>query len=48
MNDMKAKEIMGLLLVGVVMVGILFIGASRVEKIENGGMVLVNQNEMDR
>lgn len=45
---MKTKEIMGLLLLGVIMVGILFIGASRVEKIENGKMVLVNQNEMDR
>ena len=45
---MKMKEIMGFVIVGVVLVGIIFVGMSRIEKIENGEMTLVNQNEMDR
>ena len=48
----EVKEFMGLVLV--ILVGCallssaLLIGANRIEKIENGGMVLVNQNQMDR
>lgn len=45
---MKMKEFMGFVLVGVVLVGILFIGADRVQKINNGEMTLVSQSEMDR
>lgn len=45
---MKMKEIMGFVIVAIALVGILFIGADRIEKIENGEMTLVNQNQMDR
>lgn len=45
---MKTKEIIGFLLMGVILVGILFIGMNRIEKIENGEMTLVSQNQMDR
>ena len=45
---MKMKEIMGFVIVGIVLVGILFVGANRIEKIKNGEMTLVNQNQMDR
>lgn len=45
---MKMKEIMGFVIVGIALVGVLFIGADRIEKIENGEMTLVNQNQMDR
>lgn len=45
---MKMKEIMGFALLGIALVGILFIGTNRVEKIENGEMTLVSQNQMDR
>lgn len=41
---MKLKELVVVVLIGVALIGILFIGANRVEKIENGDMVLVNQN----
>lgn len=45
---MKMKEIMWFVIVGIALIGILFIGANRIEKIENGEMTLVNQNQMDR
>lgn len=45
---MKTKEFIGFILIGVLMVGILFIAMNRFEKIENGEMTLVNQNQMDR
>ena len=45
---MKMREIIGFVIVGIALVGILFIGANRIEKIENGEMTLVNQNQMDR
>ena len=45
---MKRKELIGFILLGVVLISILFIGTSRVEKIENNEMTLVNQNQMDR
>lgn len=45
---MKVKELVVVVLIGVALIGILFIGANRVEKIENGDMVLVSQSEMDR
>lgn len=45
---MKLKELVVVVLIGVALIGILFIGANRTERIENGDMVLVNQNEMDR
>lgn len=45
---MKMKEIMGFVIMGIALVGILLYGADRFEKIENGEMILVNQNEMDR
>lgn len=41
---MKLKELVGVILIGAALIGILFIGANRTEKIENGDMVLVNQN----
>jgi ABC-type thiamin/hydroxymethylpyrimidine transport system permease subunit len=44
MKEMKLKELVVVVLIGVALIGILFIGANRVEKIENGDMVLVNQN----
>lgn len=48
MKEMKVKELVVVVLIGVALIGILFIGANRVEKIENGDMVLVSQSEMDR
>ena len=45
---MKMKKIMGFAIVGIALAGILFIGADRVEKIENGEMTLVSQSQMDR
>ena len=48
MNEMKTKEIMGFVIVGIALVGILLYGADRVEKIENGEMTLVSQSQMDR
>lgn len=42
------KEIIGVVLLAIIILGILFTGANRIEKIENGNMVLVNQNQMDR
>ena len=45
---MKRKEIVGVLLFVIVMVGLFQYGVKRIEKIENGNMVLVNQNQMDR
>lgn len=41
---MKVKELVVVVLIGVALIGILFIGANRIERIENGDMVLVNQN----
>lgn len=45
---MKMKEIVGFVIVGIALVGILLYGAYRVEKIENGEMILVSQSEMNR
>ena len=45
---MKMKEIVGFVIVGIALVGILLYGADRVEKIENGEMILVSQSEMNR
>ena len=45
---MKMKEVIGFILIGIALVGILLFGVNRFERIENGEMILVNQNEMDR
>lgn len=45
---MNRKEFLGVLIFGIAMVGILMFGMAKFEKIENGEMVLVNQNQMDR
>ena len=45
---MKLKELVVVVLIGVVFTGLLFVAANKVEKIENGDMVLVSQSEMDR
>jgi len=43
---MKAKEMMGVVIFIAIFMAILMFGANRMEKIENGDMVLVNQSEM--
>ena len=45
---MKLKEIIVTLLFGALIFGILLIGANRIDRIENGDMVLVSQSQMDR
>jgi hypothetical protein len=45
---MKRKEILGVVVFVIVFLLILFVGANRIERIENNEMVLVNQNQMDR
>ena len=45
---MKKKEIMGVLIFTAIFMAIIFAGINRFEKVENGEMVLVNQNQMDR
>ena len=42
------KEIILLILFLIIMLAIYFIGRDRFEKIEDGEMVLVNENLMDR
>lgn len=42
------KEILGLVIFTVIMAVIFAVAVDRFEKIDNGEMVLVNQNEMDR
>ena len=41
---MKLKELVVVVLIGVAFTGLLFVAANRTERIENGDMVLVNQN----
>ena len=42
------KEIILIILFLIIMLGIYFIGRDRFEKIEDGEMILVNENLMDR
>lgn len=43
---MNAKETMGVVIFIAIFMAILMFGANRIEKIEKGEMVLVNQSEM--
>lgn len=43
---MKIKEIMGVAIFTSIIVAIILLGVNRMEKIEKGEMVLVNQNQM--
>lgn len=45
---MKNKEVMGVVLFGILIIAILMFGMNRIEKINNGDMTLVSQNEIDR
>ena len=45
---MKKKEIIEVMIIAIIFIAILLVGSNRIEKIENGEMVLVNQNQMDR
>ena len=45
-DRMKAKEIMGVAIFTAIIMAIILFGANRMEKIEKGEMVLVNQSEM--
>lgn len=42
------KKVLGVLIFVIIFSMIMVYGMNRIEKINNGEMVLVNQNEMDR
>ena len=42
------KQILVTMLFVITILSILFLGMNRIEKINNGEMTLVNQNQMDR
>ena len=42
------KEVIGIIIFLVIMLAIYFIGHMRFEKIENGEMIVVSENERDR
>lgn len=46
MNEMKMKEILGVVLLTVFVVGIMIYGADRNAQIENGEMIQISESEM--
>lgn len=42
------KELVGVVVFIIIMVSIILVGINRIDRINNGDMTLVNQNQMDR
>ena len=42
------KELVGVVIFIILMVSIILVGINRIDRINNGDMTLVNQNQMDR
>lgn len=45
---MTKKEILGFVVFIIIMISLIAIGMERFEKIDNGEIILVNQNDADR
>lgn len=48
MNREKIGQVITIILFAIFILTIIYVGTQRVERIDNGDMILVNQNEMDR
>ena len=48
MNKEKIGQVITVILFAIFILTIIFVATERVKRIDNGDMILVNQNEMDR
>lgn len=48
MNREKLGQVITFILFAIFILTIIYVATQRIERIDNGDMILVNQNEMDR